>query len=103
MLVHPAIEETFGNTLIEAMGCWLPVIGGKNSGAVPYVLDYGKCGILCDVLSVNELCDAMHQMLNPTIRESYTQAAYNRVKNNFTQTIVAQQHIQLYLELIKGK
>ena len=45
----------------------------------------------------------MHQMLNPTIRESYTQAAYNRVKNNFTQTIVAQQHIQLYLELIKGK
>lgn len=102
MLVHPSTEETFGNTLIESMGCWLPVIGGKNSGAVPYVLDYGKCGILCDVLSANELCDAMHQMLNSSIRENYTQAAYNRVKNHFTQTKVAQQHIQLYLELMKN-
>ncbi|GHT43391.1 hypothetical protein FACS189438_0470 [Bacteroidia bacterium] len=38
LLVHPSLEESFGNTLIEAMARKIPVIAGKNSGAVPFVL-----------------------------------------------------------------
>ena len=62
-MVHPATEETFGNTIIEAMARCIPVIGGKNSGAVPFVLDAGNCGYICDVLSQNELFRMMQRVI----------------------------------------
>lgn len=96
MLVHPSTEETFGNTLIEAMGCRLPVIGGKNSGAVPYVLNYGVCGILCDILSPNEICNSIIKLMDSNTRNQYVSKGYDYVKKHYTQRSVAQQHIKFY-------
>lgn len=59
VLVHPSLEESHGVALIEAMALGIPVIGGTNSGAVPWTLDEGRTGILVDVTSVEALTDAM--------------------------------------------
>ena len=58
-LVHPAVEETFGNILVEAMARHVVCVGGKKAGGVPQVLGNGKAGILCDVTDVNSLLDAL--------------------------------------------
>lgn len=102
MLVHPSIEETFGNTLIEAMGCQLPVIGGKDSGAVPYVLNHGECGILCDVLVPNEIYNSILKLMDPQVRDQYVSKGFKYVKEHYTQKAVALQHIEYYKSIRKN-
>ncbi len=62
LMVHPSLEESFGNTLLEAMACGIPVIAGKYSGAVPFVLDGGNTGCLCDVSNPNEIAAAIERV-----------------------------------------
>ncbi len=45
----PSLEESFGNTLVEALQAGLPVIAGERSGAVPWVLFDGRAGRLVNV------------------------------------------------------
>jgi L-malate glycosyltransferase len=59
VLVHPSLEESHGLALIEAMALGIPVIGGINSGAVPWTLDQGRAGILVDVSSSEAVAKAM--------------------------------------------
>jgi len=63
-LVHPSLEESFGNTLVEAMMLGTPVIGGRDSGAVPWVLDHGRAGELVDVRSEAEVAQALVRNLD---------------------------------------
>ena len=63
VLVHPALEESFGMTLIEAMARRVPVVAGSRSGAVPWVLDFGRAGLLTDVLDPRETAQAVVRLL----------------------------------------
>ncbi|MDO8879944.1 MAG: glycosyltransferase [Coriobacteriia bacterium] len=49
-MLHPALEESFGMTVLEAMALGTPVIGGSSAGNIPALLD-GDAGILCNVRS----------------------------------------------------
>jgi glycosyltransferase involved in cell wall biosynthesis len=59
LMVHPSLIETHGMVLIEAMACGVPVIGGIKSGAVPWTLEEGDSGFLCDVRDVNDVARAI--------------------------------------------
>ena len=59
------MEESFGNTLVEAMMLGTPVIGGRDSGAVPWVLDSGRAGELVNVRSEVEVVQALVRHLHP--------------------------------------
>lgn len=100
-LVHPAVEETFGNTLIEGMARCVPVIGGQNSGAVPFVVDGGSCGYLCDITTPDELCCAMLQTIeNPEKTKSMVKAATNKLLSTYSNTVICKKHIQMYKKVI---
>lgn len=64
LLLHTSLEESFGMTIAEAMALGIPVIGGKKSGAVPWLLDEGKAGLLVDVTSPNEIAESVISLLN---------------------------------------
>ncbi len=53
-------EEAFGNVMIEAMACGVPVLACE-SGAVPEVVDFGVTGFYAD--SVEELAQFVPQAL----------------------------------------
>ena len=44
LLIHPALEESFGMTVLESMALGTPVVAGASAGNVPELLDGGACG-----------------------------------------------------------
>lgn len=101
ILVHPALEESFGIPLIEAMAMGIPVIGGQNSGAVPYVLDQGRAGLLVDVRSPRALAEAMlHLIDDPTERKQLSLAGYQYASKYFRMDNVIDQYLALYQQVL---
>ncbi len=101
VLVHPSLEESFGNTLLEGMARRLPVIGGKESGAIPYVLGHGQYGILCNVKLPLELSAAMQKALNISQMTPILDSATDNLQKNYTNDVIVQKHIQLFSKIIK--
>jgi glycosyltransferase involved in cell wall biosynthesis len=102
LLVHPSLEESFGNTLIEAMARRVPVIGGVYSGAVPYVLDYGKAGCLCNISSANEIASKIELIYkDKAYREYLVTNATELILNKYLDSVILIQHQNLYNEIIK--
>ena len=98
VLVHPALEETFGMSIAEAMALGIPVIGGERSGAVPWVVDGG--GILVDVTSAPAIEQAMHDLLDaPERYRGMAAAAQTRVRDHFTAAKVAEAYEVIYREI----
>ena len=101
LLVHPAREESFGMTLIEAMSQRVPVIGGARSGAVPWVLDAGRAGLLVDVDNPGSIAEAIEALLRqPPLRERLALAGYRHAWQNFRQSRVTDLYLDAYRRLL---
>ncbi len=100
VLVHPSLEETFGNILLEAMARRVICIGGKKSGAVPEVLGRGKYGVLCDMENEDDIVNAMVLTEDKLYVNKVVQAASEYVINSYADDIIAKKHIELYEEEI---
>ena len=85
-LIHPSLEETFGNILLEAMVRKVPCIGGEKSGAVPLVLDNGKCGVLCDITDYKAIYEAMKKIEDPDYRNIIVDNATRMINVYILQT-----------------
>lgn len=97
IMVHPALEETFGNTLIESMARCVPVIGGKNAGAVPWVLGYGNNGCLCNVGDPQSICEAMFYVYeNADYRKELIRNGLVYISNNFSDNVVCDSYIKTF-------
>lgn len=95
-LVHPSIEETFGNILLEAMSRCIPCIGGANAGAVPQVLGFGKYGILCDVEDENRIYEAMLKIKDQELISKIVLDSNEYLKKTYTEEAIADAHIHLF-------
>jgi len=95
MLVHTSREESFGLILIEAMKNGCPIVAGKKSGAVPWVLENGKSGLLVDVESVEDVATGIEKMMDKSLREQYIESGYRRVRD-FDEQKVLPMYMQLY-------
>lgn len=101
IFITPSLEETFGNTLIEAFARRIPVIGGRNSGAVPYVLGYGKYGYLCDVSNPQSIAASLYEaFLHQDEAISIGEKAYEYVKKRYLAETICDEHIDLYRNTI---
>lgn len=97
LFVSPSLEETFGNTFLEAISRKIPVIGGENSGAVPYVLHHGEIGWLCDVQDPHKLSDLIlyvHQHKEEA--RIKVEKGYQVIQSKFSENQICQQHINIY-------
>ena len=83
LLLHPALEESFGAAVAEAMALKLPVVGGVHSGAVPWVV--GDAGVLVDVRDPKAVADAVLTLLrDPARRLALGEAARRSVLARFS-------------------
>ena len=94
VLVHPSLEESFGYTLIEAASVGTPVVAGRASGAVPWVLGNGDSGVLVDVTSAGEIAEAMvHLAVDPEKWTRLRAHAFSSCRARFSSSEVAKAYV----------
>ncbi|MDL1983071.1 MAG: glycosyltransferase family 4 protein [Deltaproteobacteria bacterium] len=101
IFVHASLEESFCMTLVEAMASGLPVIGGRDSGAVPWVLDNGEAGGLADVSNPDDVAKKMIMLaLNQTLYNEVAAQGFNRARKYFIMDKVADEYLKAYKEIL---
>lgn len=101
IMLHPSIEESFGNTLIEALAKGLPVVAGRDSGAVPWVLRNGENGILVDVHNPEEIVHGIFQLIrDKDLYSSLSKKGIEYVNNTYLGRNIALKYIELYERII---
>lgn len=108
LLLHPALEESFGVVIAEAMALGLPVVAGLNSGAIPWVTGYeaGKdasnCALLVDVSDSTAIATALAAAFD----ENYplrSQAGFSRAREQFSPQEITQSYYRLYLDALQNQ
>ena len=95
VLIHASVEESFGMAVLEAMVVGTPVVGGKKSGFIPYLLNKGKAGMLCNVSKPAAIAAATKKLLkDQDFRDKLTQKAAAFAKDNFSEEVVVDKLIR---------
>lgn len=101
LMVHPSLEESFGNILIEAMSQQILVIGGEKSGAVPSILGHGKYGVLCDVTNPDSIADVMEDTyLHFDEYQTKTKMALHYVRKEYPVDRITDMHLSIYHKIL---
>lgn len=101
LLVHPALEESFGMTLLEAMAVGTPVVAGAESGAVPWVTGDGAAALLTDVTRPAPLATAVCGLLGDAARwAALAETAHQHAWSHFRLSAVVKRHLEAYHTLL---
>ena len=97
-LVNCSIHESFGMTILEAMGCGCPVIT-SNDTALPEVA--GNAALLVNPRSVRDISNAMKKLTNDeNLRSHLSEKGLLRVKQ-FTWENSAKKHIEVFRKALQ--
>jgi len=101
IFLHPSREESFGMAVLEAMVIGTPVIGGEKSGNIPYLLDHGKAGELCNVDSPEDIGKSILKILQDSdYAEKLMRNAYIYAKNKYSKNIIISKYIDYYYDIL---
>lgn len=93
--------EAFGFTAAEGMGVGVPVIA-SDIGGLREVVDHGKTGYLVPPDDPFEIATKTIRILSDTnLIKSFSENGIERIKSYFSLERMIQEHIDLYLSLIK--
>jgi len=84
MLVHPALMEGLGVSLLQAASCGVPIVACR-AGGIPEVVQHGTTGLLVTPGDVKELCQAIRILVQqPEMRLKMGRAGRRLVCEGFS-------------------
>lgn len=103
VLLHPALEESFGVVIAEAMALGLPVVAGQASGAVPWVLGAGQDdtlpGVLVDVQDVAAITQGLQTVFDADYL-ARSRTGVTRAQAIFSPAAIAEQYLMEYATIL---
>jgi glycosyltransferase involved in cell wall biosynthesis len=101
VLVHSSLDEALSTATLESMALKKPVIAGKQTPGMHYLLDEGRVGLLVDVRDPKAVARAMQRLAgDPGLRRKLADAAFEHAWNNFRADAVVPQYEALYNGLV---
>jgi len=101
LFLHPALEESHPMAVIEAMALGVPVIGGKQSGGVPFTLNQGQAGTLTDMTNPKHLAQTLRDLLSDSQRRQHlARAGWDYAWKHFREDEMIDKYIKAYEEVI---
>jgi glycosyltransferase involved in cell wall biosynthesis len=101
LLLHPSLTESFGMAVAEAMAIGIPIIAGRQSGGVPWLLDEGRAGQLVDVKDTKAICSAVERIFeHPVEIDAKCEVARNRVWQLADPYATAEQYLGVYRSVL---
>jgi glycosyltransferase involved in cell wall biosynthesis len=98
---YPSGYESFGIAFLEAWSCGKPVIGCRR-GAIPWVVEGGRDGLLVDYLSDEMLAEAILVLLqNPGYARALGEAGRKKTLERYTWPRIAQRCREVYVEALR--
>jgi glycosyltransferase involved in cell wall biosynthesis len=98
--VVPSLYEGFCLPAAEAMACGLPVVA-TTAGALPEVVEDGKCGILVPPRDHYALAGALKRLLSDEpLRQAMGEEGRERVERHFTWEEAARKTLAVYREVL---
>jgi len=101
LLAHPSLEECCPMTLLEALGAGVPALGGRQSGGVPYVLDDGRQGMLCDVKDPLSMAKSILDLIESGVPELRPEAN-EYVETKFSLRAVTEMYLDWYGHILQA-
>lgn len=100
MAVLPSREESFGNTMAEAMATGTPVVS-TTAGSIPEVVEHGKSGVLVPPGNAEALAQAIDRLRqHPEEAAQLGEKGRRRVRRHFTWRAVAEAYEQIYTQVL---
>lgn len=101
VFVLPSLEDNLPNTVMESLACATPVVAFKTGG-IPDMVKHLENGYLADYQSATDLADGIEWLFLHEDRESIQKEARRTILNQFSPSVVAIKHEELYQTLINA-
>ena len=101
LLVMPSYQENFGNSLIEAMACGVPVLVSPSVNLAPEIEKAGA-GWIAE-LSKEELAGTLAEALGSEQERKHRGEKARDLAQNFAAPLIAKRLLDLYQSLIDGR
>lgn len=98
----PSLEDNLPYTVMESLSCGTPVVA-FTTGGIPDMVKHEYNGYLATYRSSESFADGMEWVINHPDRNQLNQNARQTVMENFSEQVIAQQHIDLYNTVMGGK
>ncbi len=104
VMLHPSKEESFGNAVVESMVLGTPVVGGSQKDNMPFLLNQGVTGVMCDVTSPESIAKGVASLLTDEAKaKRITKAAREFALDNFSQEKVIDAYLNCYKKVLGVK
>lgn len=102
VFVTPSIEDNLPNTVLESLACATPVVA-FTTGGIPDMVLHHKNGYLAQAQSPKLLAEGLAWVFEHPSPNELGLAARESVLANFSESVVAQKHIELYQSILKSR
>lgn len=101
VMLHPSRWESCPMGIAEAMAQGLPVIGGRDSGGVAWMI--GEGGLVVDINRPEDIAVAALRLVNDTAFYAYSSIAAQLRVQEFGPGVVAERYEAAYLRIMKQR
>ena len=102
VMVVPSLTEVFGQTASEALACATPVVCFKTTG-IQEVVDHKVCGYVAKMQDSEDLAQGIRWCLENNNEGALSQAARQKVMDNYTIERVGKQYADLYESILHSQ